>query len=85
MITGNKDIMKLIYEIQDITLMLIFNMSGGWSNSHNIAFRVFDCDYHGGKVRINGNAPSEVQYMANYMINGDADKLGHCKTFGEWS
>ena len=60
-------------------------MSGGWSNSHNIAFRVFDYDYHGCNVYTNGNALPVVQGMANYMIIGDADTLGHCKTFGRWS
>ncbi len=64
MITGNKDFMKLIYEIQDITLMILFNTPGGWSNSHNIAFRVFDYDYHGCNVYTNGNALPMVQGMA---------------------
>lgn len=85
MITGNKDIMKLISEIQDITLMSLFNMYERWIIGHNMTFRVFDCDYHQGKVRTNGNAPSVLEGMANYMINGEADTLGHCKTFGEWS
>ncbi len=84
MITGNKDIMKLIYEIQDNTLMLIFNMYERWTIGHNITFIVFDCDYHGSKVGANGNALSVLEGMANYMINEDADTPRHCKTFGEW-
>jgi len=31
--------------------MLIFNMSEGWSNGHNITFRVFDCDHDRVEVR----------------------------------
>ena len=85
MVTGNKDIMKLIYEKQDITLMLIFNMSECWSNGHSIASRVFDCDQDRGEVCKNSNALSMIEDMANCMINGDAGTLGHCKTFGERS
>ena len=85
MVTGNKDIMKLIYEMQDITLMLIFNMSEGWNNGHSIAIRVFDCDHDRGEVCTNGNALSVIEDMAKCMINGEADTLGQCKTFGEWS
>ena len=77
--------MKLIYEIQDITLMLLFKMYERWTIGDNMAFRVIDCDYHGGKVLTNGNAQSVLEGMVNHMINGDADTLGHCNTFGEWS
>jgi hypothetical protein len=42
MVTGNENTMKPIYAIQDITLMLMFNMSGGWSNGHNRTFRTSD-------------------------------------------
>ena len=80
MVTGNKDIMKLIYEMQDITLMLIFNMSEGWSNGHSIASRVFDCDQDRGDVCTNGNALSMIQ---DKMINADADTLRNCKSFGD--
>ena len=51
--------------------MLISNMSEGWSNGHNIAFRVFDCDHDRVEVRTNGNAPSVIENMGNCMINGD--------------
>jgi len=83
MITGDKDIMKLIYQIQDITLMSIFNMYEIWAIGHNITSIAFDCDHDRGEVRTNGNALSVLEEMANYMINGDADTLGHCKTFGD--
>ena len=83
MVTGNNDIMKLIYEIQDITLMLIFNMSEGWSNGHSIVFLVFDCDQVRSEVCNNSNALSMIEDMANCMINGDADTLRHCKSFGD--
>jgi hypothetical protein len=65
--------------------MLIFNMSEGWSNGHNITFRVFDCDHDRVEVRTNGNAPSAIENMGNCMINGDADTPRHCKTFGDGS
>jgi hypothetical protein len=65
--------------------MLIFNMSEGWSNGHNITFRVFDCDHDRGEVRTNGNATSVIENMGKCMINGDADTSRHCKTFGDGS
>ena len=75
--------MKLIYEIQDITLMLIFNMSESWSNGHSIAFRVFDCDQVRGEVCTNGNGLSMIEDMANCMINTDADTMRYFKSFGD--
>jgi hypothetical protein len=65
--------------------MLIFNMSEGWSNGHNIAFRVFDCDLDRGEVSTSGNALSVIEDMSNCMINGDADIPRHCKIFGDGS
>ena len=56
-----------------------------WTIGHNITFLVFDCDHDRSKVRTNGNALSVLEEMANYMINGDADTLRHCKTIGEGS
>jgi hypothetical protein len=35
----NEKTIKLIYAIQDITLMVVFDISGTWSNGHNRIFR----------------------------------------------
>lgn len=74
---------KLIYAIQDITLMVISNISGTWSSGHNRTFRGSDPDDDNGEVRANGNAPCVIEGDGNYMITGDADALGYCKTFGD--
>ena len=74
---------KLIYAIQDITLMVISNISGTWSSGHNRTFRGSDPDDDNGDVRANGNAPCVIEGDGNYMITGDADALGYCKTFGD--
>jgi hypothetical protein len=84
MVTRNENTIKLIYAIQDITLMLIINMSGAWSNGHNRTLRGSDRDHHKGEVHANSNALCVIERNGNYMIIGDADPLGHCKTFGEW-
>jgi hypothetical protein len=81
---------KLIYAIQDITLMVISNISGTWSSGHNRTFRGSDPDDVNGEVRANGNAPCVIEVNApcviegddNYMITGDADAFGYCN-FGD--
>ena len=83
MVTGNENNIKLIYAIQDITLMAISNISGIWSKVHNRTFRGSHPDDDYGEVRVNGNAPCVIEGDGNYMITGDADALGHCKTFGD--
>jgi len=82
MITGNENNIKLIYAIQDITSMVILNISGIRSNGHNRTFRVSDPDDDKDEVRANGNAPCVIEGNGNCMISGDVDTLGH-KTFGE--
>ena len=59
MVTGNENTIKLIYAIQEITLMVISNMSGTWSNGLNRTFRGSVPDYDNDKVRANGNAPCD--------------------------
>ena len=83
MVTGNKNTIKLIYAIQEITLMVISNMSGTWSNGRNRTFRGSDPDDDNDKVRANGNAPCLIEDNSNCMITADADTLRHCKTFGD--
>jgi hypothetical protein len=84
MVIGNENTIKLIYAIRDITLMLIYNMSGAWSKGHNTTFRRSDRDHDKGEVRPNGNAPCMVEGNGNCTVTGDADSLGHYKTFGGW-
>jgi len=63
--------------------MVISNISGTWSSGHNRTFRGSDPDDDNGDVRANGNAPCVIEGDGNYMITGDADALGYCKTFGD--
>ncbi len=83
MVTGNENTVKLIYAIQDITLMIILNTSGTRSNGHDRTFRGSDPDDDKDKVNTNGNDPNVIEGNGNCMIQGDADTLGHCKTFGD--
>jgi len=63
--------------------MVISNISGTWSSGHNRTFRGSDPDYYNYEVRANGNAPCVIEGDGNYMITGDADALGYCKTLGD--
>ena len=83
MITGSGNTIKLIYAIQEITLMMISNMSGIWSNGRNRTFRGSDPDYYNDKVLVNGNTSRIIAGNGNCMITGDADALRYCKTFGD--
>jgi hypothetical protein len=73
--------LSLIYATQDITLMVISNISGIWSNGHNRTFRGSDPDDDYGEVHVNGNAPCVREGDDNYLIIEEADVL-YCKTFG---
>ena len=59
MVTGNENTFKLIYSIQEnIRLMvIIFDISGMWSNGPNRSFRWFDPDDDKIEVRAAGNMP----------------------------
>ena len=85
MVAANEKTIKLIYEIQDINLMLIFNMFGAWPNDHNRTLRGSDCDRNTGEVCANGNAPHVIErsFRSNCMITGNADSLEYCRTFGD--
>jgi hypothetical protein len=83
LVTGNKNTVKLIYPILDITLMLIFYMFGGWSSGLNRTFKGSDRAHDKGEVFANGNAPWVVEDNGNCMITGDIDTVGHCN-FGDW-
>ncbi len=56
-------------------------MSGTRNNGHNRDFRRSDPDDDKDEVLANGNAPCVIEGNGNCMILGDADTLGHCKTF----
>jgi hypothetical protein len=65
--------------------MVISNISGTWNSGHIRTFGGSHPDNDYGKVQANGNAPSVIEGDdGNYMIIGDADALGCCKTFGDW-
>lgn len=83
MVTGDENTVKLIYAIQDTTLMVILNISGTRSNGHNRTFRGSDPDDDKDGVHANGNDPCVIVDNGNCMIHGDADTLGHCETFGD--
>jgi len=63
--------------------MLILNISGTWNNGHNRIFRGSYPDDDNGEVYSNGNVPCIIEGKGNCMINGEADALGHCKSFGD--
>ena len=83
MLTVNETTIKLIYATQDITLMVISNISGTWNSGHIRTFRGSRPDDGYGEVHANGNAPCVIEDNGNYMIIGDADALGYRKTFGD--
>lgn len=83
MVTESENTIKLIYPIQEITLMMISNMTGIWSNGHNRTFRGSDPDDHNDKVLVKDNTPWVIEGYDNCMITGDADALRHCKIFGD--
>jgi hypothetical protein len=84
MLTVNENTIKLIYVTQDITLMVISNISGTWNSGHIRTFRGSRPDDGYGDVYANGNAPHVIEGDGNYMIIGDTDAHGCCKTFGDW-
>ena len=63
--------------------MVISNISGTLCSSPNRIFRGSDPDDDNGEVHANGNAPCVIEGDGDYMITGDADALGYCKTFGD--
>jgi len=83
MLTVNENTIKLIYATQDITLMVISNISGTWNSGHIRTFRGSRPDDGYGDVYANGNAPHVIEGDGNYMIIGDTDAHGCCKTFGD--
>lgn len=82
MIIWNENTIKLIYEVQYITLMVILNIFGIRSNVRNRTFKGTDPNDDNDELCSNGNAPRMIEGYSNSMITRVAYALGH-KTFGE--
>lgn len=84
-IIWNENTIKLIYELQYITPMVILNIFGIRSNVRNRTFKG-SADPNDDKDELcsNGNAPCMKEGNGNSMITGVAYALGY-KTFGEGS
>ena len=78
-VTGDENTIKLIYAIQDITLIVTLNISGTWSNGNSRAFRVSYPDDYYGEVCANRNVPCTIKGDGNYVISGVEDAPGHCR------
>jgi hypothetical protein len=81
MITGNENTIKLIYELQYITSMVILSIFGIRSNGRNRNFRGSDPNDDNDKLCANGNAACMIEGNSNSMITRVADALEY-KTFG---
>ena len=84
-IIWNENTIKLIYEVQYITPMVILNIFGIRSNVRNRTFKgSADPNDDNDELCSNGNAPRMKEGNGNSMITGVAYALGY-KTFGEGS
>ena len=84
-ILWNENTIKLIYELQYITPMVILNIFGIRSNVRNRTFKgSADPNDDNDELCSNGNAPRMIEGNGNSMITGVAYALGY-KTFGEGS
>ena len=63
--------------------MVMLNKSETWNSDHEKAFRQSHPDDDRDEVPANGNPPFVIEGNANCMTYGDANKLVHCKTFGD--
>ena len=75
-IIWNKNTIKLIYEVQYITPMVILNIFGIRSNVRNRTFKGSDPNDDNDELCSNGNAPRTVEGRSNSMINRVAYALG---------
>ncbi|MGV8106576.1 MAG: hypothetical protein ACP5OH_02260 [Nitrososphaerota archaeon] len=81
-ITWNKNTIKLIYEVQYITPMVILNVLGIRSNVRNRTFKGSDPNEDNDERCSNGNTPHMVESNGNSMIARTVYAVEH-KTFGE--
>jgi hypothetical protein len=77
MITGNENTIKLIYEVQYITSLVILSIFGIRSNGYSRDFRGSDPNDYNDKPYANGNAPCMIEGNGNSMITRVADALEH--------
>jgi hypothetical protein len=77
MITGNENTIKLIYEVQYITSMVILSIFGIRSNGYSRDIRGSDPNDDNDKPYANGNAPCMIEGNDNSMITRVADALEH--------
>ena len=82
MITGNENTIKLIYEVQYITPMVILSIFGIRSIDCYRTFKGSEPNDDSDELCSNGNAPRMMEGNGNSMITRVAYALGH-KTFGE--
>ena len=82
MIIWNENTIKLIYEVQYITPMVILSIFGIRSIDCNRTFKGSDPNDDSDELCSNGNAPRMIEGNSNNMITRVAYALGH-KTFGE--
>jgi hypothetical protein len=84
MIIWDENTIKLIYEVQYITPMVILNIFGIRSTGCNRTFKGSDPNDDNDELCSNGNAPRMIEGKGNSMITRIAYALGH-KNFGEGS
>lgn len=82
MIIWNENTIKLIYEVQYITPMVILSIFGIRSIGCYRTFKGSDPNDDSDELCSNGNAPRMIEGNSNNMITRVAYALGH-KTFGE--
>lgn len=82
MIIWNENTIKLIYEVQYITPMVILSIFGIRSIDCYRTFKGSDPNDDSDELCSNGNAPRMIEGNSNNMITRVAYALGH-KTFGE--
>ena len=82
MIIWNENTIKLIYEVQYITLMVILSKFGIRSIGCYRTFKGSDPNDDNDELCSNGNAPRMMEGNGNSMNTRVAYALGH-KTFGE--
>ncbi len=84
MIIWNENTIKLIYEVQYITPMVILNIFGIRSNVRNRTFKGSDPNDDNDELCSNGNAPCMKEGNGTSMFTRVAYALVY-KTFGEES
>ena len=82
MVVWNKNTIKLIYEVHDITPVIILNIFGIRSNVRNRTFKWSDPNDYNDEQYSNGNALGMMEGNGNSTSTRVVYALRH-KTFGE--